>query len=811
MTDVNHSQVLVGSRHAIHNLTYPNAVYRAAGTNEGKGIVVDATNLWQVAKQDDDNSYWFLSGVAPLAWVQIATATVANLDFGYDAFGGPGTVNIDAGSLTWAPAGAYDFIINLSSSDDPLGGEGGTYYGLYVNNGTDNFQVVRAAADQVDVRGTLNDFIIDCAGRVEFDIDEDLKVTLQNDLASGNYVGIINDGSSGLSANSGEQNWLDLVPRIEQSGTAGYNAIRVNLTEVSTGSGVDNLLRLIVGGADQFVVKSDGNTQIGTGTPGVATGAGDLYVTGKLEVDGIIKADAGVDLGTNYSLRSAIYQTLTGSIGLSNTNQTNVSGFLYTGTTANHWIVAEIGDIAFDFAHAQATDPTLFIHSASQSTTEWIGFYHDQTYGRIETGAGAVCIGNGVPGEATATNSLYVTDKLEVDGTARFDNTVSCFGGAIQTGTSTVIRASSYPTASGSVGLSNNNQTNLASFLYTGTTANMWVMCEVGDIAFDFAHAQATDPFFIIHSASQSTTEWIGFYHDQTYGRIETGAGAVCVGTGTPAIATGAGDLYVTSDVEIGGLAAISGNTVCSGHVLMGTSSKFMANADQTTSGSIGLSNDNQTNISSFLYTGTTANHWIIAEQADSAFNFAHALATDPTLIGHSANQSTTEFWSLTHNQTDAVFASGAGALSLAPASGVIKYPDAGQTLYDIAPASDHTATGDTVSATVDTNPTGFAAALYQAADGNWDEADADALATMPCRALALETGTGTKLILRRGWIRDDTWAWTPGAPVYVSTTAGALTQTKPSGTGDQVQIVGYAETADILDFNPSTVIVEVA
>jgi hypothetical protein len=142
---------------------------------------------------------------------------------------------------------------------------------------------------------------------------------------------------------------------------------------------------------------------------------------------------------------------------------------------------------------------------------------------------------------------------------------------------------------------------------------------------------------------------------------------------------------------------------------------------------------------------------------------------------------------------------------------GSITLNDAAQTLYDVAPASDHTATGDTVSATVDTNASGFAAALYQASDGNWDEADADAIATMPCRALALETGTGTKLILRRGWIRDDSWAWTPGAPVYVSTTTGGLTQTKPSGTGDQVQIVGYAETADILDFNPSTVIVEVA
>jgi hypothetical protein len=111
----------------------------------------------------------------------------------------------------------------------------------------------------------------------------------------------------------------------------------------------------------------------------------------------------------------------------------------------------------------------------------------------------------------------------------------------------------------------------------------------------------------------------------------------------------------------------------------------------------------------------------------------------------------------------------------------------------------------------VDTNATGIAAALYQASDGNWDEAKADSISTMPCRALALETGTGTKLILRRGWIRDDSWAWTPGAPVYMSTTTGALTQTKPSTTGDQVQIVGYAETADILDFNPSMTIVEVA
>ena len=87
----------------------------------------------------------------------------------------------------------------------------------------------------------------------------------------------------------------------------------------------------------------------------------------------------------------------------------------------------------------------------------------------------------------------------------------------------------------------------------------------------------------------------------------------------------------------------------------------------------------------------------------------------------------------------------------------------------------------------------------------------ADASATMPCQALAMETGIGYKNVLLKGFMRNDDWNWTVGGLVYVSTTAGGLTQTPVSGSGDVSQAVGVALTADVISFNPGGfVLVEV-
>jgi hypothetical protein len=61
------------------------------------------------------------------------------------------------------------------------------------------------------------------------------------------------------------------------------------------------------------------------------------------------------------------------------------------------------------------------------------------------------------------------------------------------------------------------------------------------------------------------------------------------------------------------------------------------------------------------------------------------------------------------------------------------------------------------------------------------------------------------------GLARDESWSWTVGGPIYVSiATAGAMTQTKPSADGNQVQIVAYAISAKIIFWCPNSTIVEV-
>ncbi len=126
-------------------------------------------------------------------------------------------------------------------------------------------------------------------------------------------------------------------------------------------------------------------------------------------------------------------------------------------------------------------------------------------------------------------------------------------------------------------------------------------------------------------------------------------------------------------------------------------------------------------------------------------------------------------------------------------------------------PTADTTASGLIVTATVDTNAEGIGAPLFMAADGNLDTADADATTTAPCVALALETGTGAnKKILVHGVIRNDAWNWTRGpgdaSLIYVSTTVGTLTQTKPTAIDRVVQPVGWALTDDCIYFSPSMI-----
>src|SRR5260221_586981 len=86
------------------------------------------------------------------------------------------------------------------------------------------------------------------------------------------------------------------------------------------------------------------------------------------------------------------------------TAETPDTGMLLTGSVSNHWILAENSDKAFDFAHAATTDPTLFIHSHNQSTTEFFSFAHNGAIVTINNGTSA----SGTLFTNGGVNALYI-------------------------------------------------------------------------------------------------------------------------------------------------------------------------------------------------------------------------------------------------------------------------------------------------------------------------------------------------------------------------------------------------------------------
>ena len=127
----------------------------------------------------------------------------------------------------------------------------------------------------------------------------------------------------------------------------------------------------------------------------------------------------------------------------------------------------------------------------------------------------------------------------------------------------------------------------------------------------------------------------------------------------------------------------------------------------------------------------------------------------------------------------------------------------------DGSPDTNNTATGPQTN----TFASGYTASITDlVVIGNaskWIEADADATGTsIGLLGIALEAKNDTQLMnvaLSGSFIRGDGWSWTPGAPLYIGNTLGAMVEAKPTGTGDIVRTVGYAVTPTVIFFAPSS------
>jgi len=121
--------------------------------------------------------------------------------------------------------------------------------------------------------------------------------------------------------------------------------------------------------------------------------------------------------------------------------------------------------------------------------------------------------------------------------------------------------------------------------------------------------------------------------------------------------------------------------------------------------------------------------------------------------------------------------------------------------------ATDHTASGIIVSMTAGENLV-FGDVVYFKSDGKCWKADATNGGTaFPAMGMAIASITAENAgdILLHGTARDDTWNWTTvGVVLYLSKTAGGITQTQPAVQNDVIQVVGIATNADRIYFNPS-------
>ena len=135
------------------------------------------------------------------------------------------------------------------------------------------------------------------------------------------------------------------------------------------------------------------------------------------------------------------------------------------------------------------------------------------------------------------------------------------------------------------------------------------------------------------------------------------------------------------------------------------------------------------------------------------------------------------------------------------------------EIIAPLLPTSDHASSGIIALMLAGGAIAAFQTVCAHTTTGEVVITDSNAIATMPVIGIApvAISDTATGPIMLQGFIRDDTWTWTIGGIMYASETAGAMTQTAPTTSGAFVQALGVAISADVVYFNPSLTLVEVA
>lgn len=188
-------------------------------------------------------------------------------------------------------------------------------------------------------------------------------------------------------------------------------------------------------------------------------------------------------------------------------------------------------------------------------------------------------------------------------------------------------------------------------FGLSADTGRAFILTEVGNIEKDHDHATTTHPTLFIHSATNPDTDnaqYVSLYHDGSYGYITSGSGVMRII-----------QQQFIHDGSYGGVGLLFRGTHLWFCPTLGVNSYPSKLSVEATNGFKLLLDA----------TNNQGNHNLVIGSASAGTTaYAHALNTNPTLFIHSATASATstaQWISFSHNQTDGVISSGAGAIQL--------------------------------------------------------------------------------------------------------------------------------------------------
>jgi len=170
--------------------------------------------------------------------------------------------------------------------------------------------------------------------------------------------------------------------------------------------------------------------------------------------------------------------------------------------------------------------------------------------------------------------------------------------------------------------------------------------------------------------------------------------------------------------------------------------------------------------------------------------------------------------WSVIKSTLKTYFDTAYLALAGGTLAGILTLAENSSIAHDPVLSADGKYTGITIDGTAGTTLAFGDLMYFDPTDSRWELADANSAAGADgdsrgilamCVLAAANDGSATKALLN-GVIRADTAfpTFTINNPIYVSETAGDVTQTQPTTADVVIRNVGFGLTADSMYFNPS-------